>query len=314
MTILQKGPKHNTHIKPKNWIQTLALKAEMAITRLPPSEREVYRKITAERINILQENNKSTYTHTHTHNVPAESKIIWSIKAKLNDNGAMIARADKGNSLVILPTTQYETKIELFIQSSIFQISKNDPTKSFQTHVRKVINNSKTLIPANTRQRHINLNPTAPSIKGLIKLLKPEHPICPVVNWRGAPAYKLAQLFTQNITSIAPLPNTYTLRNTRDLIKKLQDTPILPQFTLASLDISSLYTNIPVKETKDIIASALEANKTEPQITQELLKWYDTITHQNYFSNSGKIIIQQDGLAMGAPSSGLIAEFFLQNL
>jgi len=26
-----------------------------------------------------------------------------------------------------------------------------------------------------------------------------------------------------------------------------------------------------------------------------------------------KILIQQDGLAMGAPSSGLIAEFFLQN-
>jgi len=160
----------------------------------------------------------------------------------------------------------------------------------------------------------INLNPSTPSIKGLIRLHKPEHPIRPVVNWRGVPAYKLAQLFTQKIKSIAPLPNTYTLGNTRELIRRLEATPILPQSSLASLDISILYTNIPVKETKDIIANTLVKNKADPQIRQELLNWYDTITHQNYFSSNGKILIQHDGLAMGAPSSGLTAEFFFQNL
>jgi len=44
MTILQKGLKYNTHSKPKDWLQTLALQAETAITLLPQSEREVYRK------------------------------------------------------------------------------------------------------------------------------------------------------------------------------------------------------------------------------------------------------------------------------
>jgi hypothetical protein len=83
---------------------------------------------------------------------------------------------------------------------------------------------------------------------------------------------------------------------------------------LASLDISNLYTNIPVEETKDIIANTLKENKTDPQTLQELLNWYDTITYQNCFSNNGKIIIQRDGLAMGAPFSGLTAEFFFQNL
>jgi len=69
-----------------------------------------------------------------------------------------------------------------------------------------------------------------------------------------------------------------------------------------------------VKETKDIIANNPVENGVDPQIRRELLNWYDTITHQNYFSNNEKILIQQDRLAMGAPSSGLIAEFFLQNL
>jgi hypothetical protein len=113
---------------------------------------------------------------------------------------------------------------------------------------------------------------------------------------------------------MAPLPNKHNLNNTTDLLKKLKNTPILPHFTLASLDISNLYTNIPVKETRDIFTDNLDNNKIEPHAKQELLNWYDTITNQNYFSNNGKILIQKDGLAMGAPTSGIIAEFFLQHL
>ena len=176
-----------------------------------------------------------------------------------------------------------------------------------------MINNSKTLIPSETKWKYKNLNTTAPSIRGLIKLHKPEHPIRPVANWRGAPAYKLAHLFTQEIKLMTPLPNKYNLENTRDLPKKLEDTPILPHFALASLDITNLYTNIPVKESRKIIANTLEENNVEPQARQELLNWCDTITKQNYFSSKGKILIR-DELAMGAPTLGITAEFFLQNL
>ena len=66
MTILQKGPKYNLHSKPKNWLQTLALEAETAITCLPPSHQEVCRMLTAERINTLQENNRPPTCTQHT--------------------------------------------------------------------------------------------------------------------------------------------------------------------------------------------------------------------------------------------------------
>jgi uncharacterized UBP type Zn finger protein len=120
---------------------------------------------------------------TLTHTAHTESQAIKSIRTKLKDNGAMITCADKGNSVVILLTTQYESKKEEFVQTNNFQISMVNPTKSFQSQVRKVINNSKTLIPSETKWKHTNMNPTAPSIKGLIKLHKPEHPVRPVVNW-----------------------------------------------------------------------------------------------------------------------------------
>jgi hypothetical protein len=41
--------------------------------------------------------------------------------------------------------------------------------------------------------------------------------------------------------------------------------------------------------------------------------WYNIITKQNYFTLNQDLITQHDGFAMGAPSSGLIAEFFLQH-
>jgi len=50
-----------------------------------------------------------------------------------------------------------------------------------------------------------------------------------------------------------------------------------------------------------------------PQTQQEILKWYDVITRQNYFVRNKDTVIQNDGLAMGAPPSGLIVEMFLQH-
>jgi len=101
--------------------------------------------------------------------------------------------------------------------------------------------------------------------------------------------------------------------NSKDLIHKLNDTPILPHFRLASLDITNLYTNIPVTETQTIFANIMKQNLVDPQTQHELMSWYETITKHNYFAYNTKVMIQKEGPAMGASSSGLIAEMFLQH-
>jgi len=131
-----------------------------------------------------------------------------------------------------------------------------------------VIADSKTLITQEIKWKYVNMNPTAPPIKGLIKMHKPEQPNQLVVNWQGAPAYKLARLFTQ----LTPLPNRHNVDNTRDVIKKLNDTPILPHFTLASLDITNLYTNIPVAETWNTISNTLKENLLRPSDPTRIVK------------------------------------------
>jgi len=158
------------------------------------------------------------------------------------------------------------------------------------------------------------MNPSALSIKGLIKIHKPDQPIRPVVNWRNASAYKLSKLFMEKIHRITPLPNAFNIKNSQDLLHNLNDTLLLPHHSLASLDITNLYSNILVPETKTILTDILKHELVTPQTQQEILKWYDVITGQNYFTHNKDIIFQYDSLVMGAPSSGLIAEIFVQHI
>ena len=57
----------------------------------------------------------------------------------------------------------------------------------------------------------------------------------------------------------------------------------------------------------------LKHKPIDPQTQRELLNWYEVITKQNYFTNNKNIVVQNDGHAMGAPSSSIIAEIFLQH-
>jgi hypothetical protein len=69
-----------------------------------------------------------------------------------------------------------------------------------------------------------------------------------------------------------------------------------------------------MQETRNILADILNQKRVAPQTQQQLLKWFDVITKQNCFAHKKQVVIQHDGLAMGAPSSGLIAEIFPQHI
>jgi hypothetical protein len=68
-TLLQKGLKYNLHHKPKNWLCTLALEAENAITLLPAPHHSPLRYLVARNIEQLyqqQQNTDKTLPHNLT--------------------------------------------------------------------------------------------------------------------------------------------------------------------------------------------------------------------------------------------------------
>jgi hypothetical protein len=105
-------------------------------------------------------------------------------------------------------------KIQNFVDKNRFQTSTTNPTKKFQNQIRKTVNSSTKLINPDSRWKFVNLNPSAATIRGLVKLHKVDQPIRPVVNWRNVPAYKLLKLLAEMIKQLTSLPYTFNIKNT----------------------------------------------------------------------------------------------------
>jgi len=55
-----------------------------------------------------------------------------------------------------------------------------------------------------------------------------------------------------------------------------------------------------------------ENNGLESALKQEILRLTDLVVTQNYYKFQNKTYIQKSGLAMGAPSSSILSEIYLQ--
>ena len=160
--------------------------------------------------------------------------------------------------------------------------------------------------------RYTNLNPDTPSLRGLVKVHKKDTPIRPIVNYRNAPSYKLAKMFTEKLKTYIPLPHVYNVQNSVQLMKDLSEIPFNPRLKLASLDISNMYTNIPTEELLKIIDTMCEKHNLEDTLRHEILEIARLIIAQNYFKFQEKTYLQKNGLAMGAPTSSILSEIYLQ--
>jgi hypothetical protein len=69
-----------------------------------------------------------------------------------------------------------------------------------------------------------------------------------------------------------------------------------------------MYTNIPTNELINILTITSEKQK------QELMILINTIINQNYLQFNNQYYKQDDRLAMGAPTSAILAEIFIQHL
>jgi len=134
-----------------------------------------------------------------------------------------------------------------------------------------------------------------------------------IVNWKNAPAYKLAKMLVKKDTHI-PLPYMFNVENTVQLMNNLTDLPYDRNIKFASLDINCRYSNIPNKEMITTLGKLCEIHDIEDITKQDILKITQVIVEQNYFCFQDMIYIQNEGLAMGAPTSSIFSEIYLQDL
>jgi hypothetical protein len=95
-------------------------------------------------------------------------------------------------------------------------------------------------------------------------------------------------------------------------MEELSKVDIHNNIQLCSFDVTNMYTNIPTEDIGHIITMILNNDYIETDNIYEIIHFTDIILKQNYFEFNNIVYKQNEGLAMEAPTSAILAEIYLQ--
>ena len=131
-------------------------------------------------------------------------------------------------------------------------------------------------------------------------------PFRPILSDNGTPTYKLAKFF---VPLLAPLTsNEYTIKDSFSFAEELLSFD--SNLVMASFDVESLFTNIPLKETIDLCVDILFYDRTN--IAKDY--FHDLLTicmSESLVLFDSEYYKQIDGVAMGSPLGPTFANIFL---
>ena len=171
-------------------------------------------------------------------------------------------KVDKGQGVVIMNKSKYLEKYLTLLNSEQLVRLNEDPTKTNERKVQRMLRKIK---PNLTDQEYKRLYPSgsAPGkFYGTAKLHKisinddvDKLLIRPIISNIGTPTYQLAKI-------LSPLANSeYIVTSTKDFIEKIKNVKVPDGHQLISFDVKSLFTNVPLQKTIDIILKRIYENK-----------------------------------------------------
>jgi hypothetical protein len=115
----------------------MALEAETAISYIDVTKQDHLRHTVAEHVAKIQRN-----IHINNNN-REQDKYEWrtmkELKEKLKKYNLIVTRADKGRTVVIMEQAQYDNKVTESMQGNRIRVTKNDPTTTFQSKIKKAL-------------------------------------------------------------------------------------------------------------------------------------------------------------------------------
>ena len=225
-------------------------------------------------------------------------------------------KADKNNVFVILDKEFYENEINrLLSDESKFTKIRKDPTEDLKKELNKhisVVNNSSKSIKISRREGKYKPGYIYGNPKIHKSLNNP--PLRPIISQIGTVTYELSKQLNDIIVKY--IPKKYTVESSYEFINMLKDKR--PNGILASLDVESLFTNVPVRETIQIILENVFHHPTlpPPDIPPSTLEQLLIIcTTKTPFSNvNGDLYVQCEGVSMGSALGPTFADFYMCNL
>ena len=222
-----------------------------------------------------------------------------AIKRLSNNKDIGILKQDKVRRVVILNRSKYIEKCLSIVNSNQFLQVDKDPTASTERKVQKRLRKIKDKIPS---LLYSNIYPTrsAPGqFYGTAKLYKlkdnrtvEDLPLRPIISNIGTATYKLAKYLARILKPLGQ--SQYTIKNSKSLIKTLKKQKIPPEYQMVSFDVVSLFTNVPLEETINIIIKRIydknEINTNKPK--QEMKELLYLCTKNAHFTLNSKTYVQ----------------------
>ena len=232
----------------------------------------------------------------------------------------IIKKADKGSTVVIQDKQEYiETGLEHLSDKDTYNELQEDQTKQVAEEVTQAVR-------AMYQEGHID-KPTAEYLlpPQMVrtqemyfqkKIHKNPPSTRPIVSGCNGPTEKISAYLDHWLQPLAKSLPSY-IKDTKEFVKYIESTKLPKDCILCTLDVSSLYTNIP---TEDGIHAALQANENwknkDPTCppTSWLKKLLELILYKNVFRFNDKFYIQKQGTAMGTKMAPAYANIFMGTL
>ena len=148
---------------------------------------------------------------------------------------------------------------------------------------------------------------------GLPKIHKENVPLRPILAAYNSPSFPIAKYLVPLLKNLTT--NLYTLLNSAQFIPEILQQN--PNHYMVSFDVCSLFTNVPLLETIDIILNKLFPNQ------DSIFNGFNAISFRkllelavmdNNFIFNQKVFKQIDGMAMGSPLGPTFANIFMCHL
>ena len=243
-----------------------------------------------------------------------ERQAIRELKTNSEIN---IKKADKGSTTVLM---NKKDKIE---EARVQLDDKNNYLPLETSMVRETFNRVQELI--NELRRHNYIDdmtkkwlcqtpdpPRIPVFYTLTKIHKPTPVGRPIISGCDGPTERISSFVDYILQPIAKSQKSY-LKDTKDFINFVEKTKVPQNAIMVSLDVTSLYTNIPQEEGIETVCKAYETfyQRETPIPTNALRKMLRLILKENSFQFCGSDYLQTHGTAMGTKMAVAFANIFM---
>ena len=242
-----------------------------------------------------------------------------TLRRLAKDSDIYICSIDKGNGVVVMDRKDYFHKLDTIIaDSSKFIQAPVDDDNPKSHPVFKKENSIKyyiqTYIPEEHQKGLMPCGSQPGKLYGLCKLHKQNFPMRPVVSMVNTPEYELSKYLDNFIKPC--IPQRHNLKSTQEFLEKINAFSLKGDELMVSYDVVSLFTNVPLEETIDIILNYVYApgSPITPPFERVVFRKMLLICSQSYFMYKDVLYQQINGVSMGGPLAPTLANACLVHL